>query len=81
MARKCKAYCQCQLSRADTPDVITQVSWIPDIYAIPGKTIAIENPDKTWNDWLVGSAGAPVAADYVEKHERDYIHQREGSDI
>ncbi len=71
MSHKADFFCQCKLVRGTT----TQVTWIPDSFAKIGKYLKIHGED----GWQVSSVYDRVARH--ELRERDYLHQREASDI
>lgn len=66
-------YKQCRLQRLKTE----MTSWIPSQFAVVGKYLRI----KGQNGWRVISVGGTLSGKYLLKHERDYLTQREASDI
>lgn len=66
-------YTQCRLKNGRSQ----QVAWIPTEFAIKGKTLEIKGE----RGWRVISIGSTVDESYVREHERDYMKQREASDI
>lgn len=56
----------------------TQVSWIPEKYAIVGKCLRLEGD----NGWVVISVSdTRLSKDEVEKRSRDHLKQRKVTDI
>lgn len=66
-------YTQCRLIRGRTK----QVAWIPTELAVKGKVLEIKGE----RGWRVIGVGATVDESYVKEHERDYLKQREASDV
>tara|TARA_Y100000310_G_scaffold343747_1_gene452825 strand:+ start:579 stop:887 length:309 start_codon:yes stop_codon:yes gene_type:complete len=58
-------------------------TWLPRKHAVPGKWLKLKNRQTgKWEDhWYVTSAGPPSPAAEVEANEREYLHQREKSDV
>jgi len=78
-----KYYCQCEMKKELDKDMYkVHVAWIPEKYAKAGKYIKIKQEDGAWDDhWLVTSVGCKKEASSVEINSRDYLKQREASDI
>jgi len=79
-------YCQCYLKRKskDVPcGEQTLVSWIPSHIAIVGKHVRLrDSKDEPWSEpWLVSEMWKKEKGDIVEAKNRDYLHQRESSDV
>ena len=74
-----ETHTQCKLRRLDT----VQVTWLPTKFARKGHFVKLKSDDGTWEDgWeVVETWGAPRSSAYVAEHERDYLKQREASDI
>lgn len=67
-------YRQCTLTKGQT----SEVSWIPEQYAVLGKYLRIEDD----NGWKVMTVGATrLAGDYLQARERDYLNHRKVTDI
>ena len=83
---------QCELSRvtnvgvesADNCTVERMVSWIPAHVALRGARVRLKGSDMSaWSEgWRVDSVAEPgLAYKYLADRERDYVKQRDGSDI
>lgn len=71
-------YKQCTLQRGTQGDV----AWIPEKYAVEGKYLRIKKDGTDEDGWRVASVGANrVDGAYLKEHERNYLSQREASDI
>ena len=70
-----QTYTQCKMSRDAN---VEYVAWIPSKFAVVGKKITIEGKDGTWQ---VVERYSSKDAKYVEECSRDYLRQREASDI
>ena len=71
-------YKQCQLGRGQQVDV----AWIPEQFAVLNKYLRIKKEDGEENGWQVKTVGANrVNGAYLKEHERNYLTQREASDI
>jgi hypothetical protein len=57
------------------------VSWIPEKFAIKGKVLKLKLNDIFEDGWKVIFVGSRQEAEIVEENERDYLKQREVSDI
>jgi hypothetical protein len=78
MSKEVKFYRQCSLRKGN----VTRVSWIPDCFAEVGKVLQLRSPKGVWdNGWVVETASPPMDAKTVENNARNYIKQREASDI
>lgn len=77
-----KYYVQCELHKMiDEDRCKTDVAWIPEKYAKIGKVIKLKI-DGVWEDgWKVVFLGAKSPAKEVEDKSRDYLKQRESSDV
>lgn len=75
---KTKFYRQCVLQRGNS----TQVSHIPEEYAIVGHILKLRDDNDVWEDgWLVKSAGDKQPAAMVEANEMLWKRTRKTSDI
>ena len=75
---KTKFYRQCVLQR----DNSTQVSHIPEEYAIVGQVLKLRDDNDVWEDgWLVKSAGDKQPAAMVEANAMLWKRTRKTSDI
>lgn len=54
------------------------VAFVPSKLAVVGKRLRI---DSVPGDWTVVERGQTLPADQVEAKSRDYLHQREASDV
>lgn len=74
-------YVQCELTHLDHKSV--EISWIPEKYAVKGRIIKIFDRVKNeWSDnWQVTELYDKLPASVVESFERDYLKQREQSDV
>ena len=71
-------YKQCTLKRGTQGDV----RWIPEKFAVVGKYIKVKVDGVEEDGWLVVEAGTNrVDGAYLKEHERNYLTQREASDI
>lgn len=70
---------QCKLRRLD----VEQVAWLPLKFARRGHVVQIQTAKGIWEDgWeVVETWGSPRSSADVAEHERDYLKQREASDI
>ena len=71
-------YKQCQLTKGTS----SEVAFIPEKFAVLNKYLSIdkeEGPDNGWQVTRVG--GTRVDGAYLKEHERNYLSQREASDI
>ena len=57
------------------------VSKIPSKFAEVGRLLKLKNNDVWENGWTVAEVYTTESAETALSHERDYIHQREVSDI
>lgn len=62
--------------------VTTGTAWIPENLAVVGKTIYFgKKSDKPERLWTVEGVGSRISEEYLREHERDYLSQRDASDI
>ena len=72
-------YRQCTLVKVISPtSTVKQVSYIPEKFAVVGRTLKLQNPeDGEWSDgWVVMAAGAlnedpPDAHDSIKAHRKN----------
>lgn len=78
-----QTYTQCILHRdLGGGSTSIQTAWIPSEFAQVNKHIALRLEDRSWQSgWIVVSKGSTKSAKRVEADERDYLKQREASDI
>jgi hypothetical protein len=57
------------------------VAWIPEKFAIKGKVLKLKLNDIFEDGWEVIFVGSRQEAEIVEENERDYLKQREISDV
>jgi hypothetical protein len=71
-------FTQCELHHSSG---LVEVSWIPAKYAVVGKELRIRE-GKVWRaGWKVIHTYSTKLEHQLLDHERDYLHQREASDI
>lgn len=71
-------YRQCKLQRGTEGDV----AWIPEKFAVQDKYLLIEKKTGDENGWKVIEVGSNrVDGAYLKEHERNYLTQREASDV
>jgi len=69
---------QCEMRK---PDGSIMVSWIPETYAKKGSPVSLKE-DGVWDKgWIVTQTFGRRRSEDCEAHERDYMRQREASDI
>lgn len=75
-------YCQCELrKRCDTGELI-DIAWIPEKFAKVNKLVNIKLDDgKLDGPWKIIKVYSKVESEKIEGSERDYLKQREVSDI
>ncbi len=75
-----KYFVQCELVR-DNGTVM--VSWIPEQFAVRGRKLRLlNNGTGRWEEgWRVTSTYTKKLAQWVLTCERDYLHQRDVSDV
>jgi hypothetical protein len=75
-----KYYVQCKLCRIGGA---SQVTWLPEKFANVGKYIKLYNKDcDVWEDgWKVVELYNKKEASVVESKERDFLKQRQVSDV
>jgi hypothetical protein len=77
-----KYYVQCDLRKQIETGLLCDVAWIPEKFAVIGKQVRIKQEDGTWDSgWMVAKRYAKMEEDEVEAAERDYLIQRESSDV
>lgn len=70
-------YRQCNLCRAGWQ----LTAWVPKALAVEGKFVKLWGA-KGWEDgWLVVRVMSRVSEEYLRDYSRDYLTQREASDI
>ena len=58
------------------------VTWLPERYAVKDKWVKLKDKNGNWdNGWQVVNIWSKEQAKIIEQRERDFIHQREMSDI
>jgi len=76
-----KNYRQCFLSKTIDDCFVCTTAWIPEEHAVLNKIVKIKD-DGIWSDgWTVRILWSFKPKEWVEQHERDYLKQREASDI
>ena len=71
-------YRQVTVERNEFPAVTTQITWIPEHFAVVGKYLKLHDEDG-WKVTQVSSHRQPE--DYVRSHERDYMGHRARTDV
>jgi hypothetical protein len=76
-------YKQCTLTRPLEDGKQTQVAWIPEEFAVPGKKVFFGTKTQPTKEvWTVDSASDQrITGDYLSERERDHLTQRAASDI
>jgi hypothetical protein len=72
---------QCRMFFPTETALITYTAWIPEEFASVGKKLRLFRNDCWQNGWVVVEVGTKLESQYVFEHERDYVTQREASDI
>jgi hypothetical protein len=80
MARD-KYYCQCRLHKKTKTGVIIDTAWIPEKYARVEKHIRVKIDDEWDPDWYVVCVWGKKEEKELAASERDYLKQREVSDV
>lgn len=70
-------YKQCTLKRGTEGDT----RWIPEKFAKVDQYIKVKRDGVEEDGWQVLSVGARRDGQYIMEHERNYLTQREASDI
>jgi hypothetical protein len=75
-------YRQCKLCKVEEHGISIRVSYIPEKYAVIGKTIRLKEDDDTWTDgWRVDSAGEPIDEKHLpDSHAEIKAHRRATGD-
>lgn len=68
---------QCVLQRGSE----TQVSWIPECFAKAGKYLKLKEDGAWENGWQVSHVGGRKMSSEVNIRSRDFLKNREASDI
>lgn len=71
-------YRQCLLQRVSGH---LHTAWIPESFAHKGKFLKLKMENEWQNGWQVKEVYARASASEVLAHERDYLVQREASDV
>jgi hypothetical protein len=76
-------YRQCKLRQESWRGNETLLTtWIPEQFAHVGKKLRLQDKNGVWSaGWQVLEVGARQTEEYVVDNERDYLKQREASDI
>lgn len=76
-------YRQCVLASPTEEGQLKQVAWIPEKFAQEGRKIYLGKKTKTPDRiWIVEKVSPTrQSGDYLAEHERDYLTQRDASDI
>lgn len=82
MGKKTAYYVQCKMKREVQPRIHqTLMSWIPESRAEKGRILRLKNHGEWEDGWEVIETCAKKKAELVEAQERDYLKQREVSDV
>ncbi len=71
-------YVQCKLEHS-SGKILT--SWIPEKFAVKGKYLEIKIDNNWENHWLIKETYAKQKEEYLLEKERDYLKQRNASDV
>ena len=73
---------QCRLELRSPGKVSSQVSWLPEKYAVKGKYLELKNEEGEWvNGWQVMDIYARFEASKVRERSQDYKRTRKASDV
>lgn len=73
---------QCHFASPSEGGELQHIAWIPEHLAVVGKKVYFgKKTDKPDRLWTVTSVSGRISGDYLSEHERDYLTQREASDI
>lgn len=82
-AKKHTWYKQCMLTTPTEAGELCQTAWIPEQFAVVGRTVLLgkksENPTQLWT--VKSAPDQRQSGEYLGEHERDYLTQRQASDI
>lgn len=73
-----QTYTQCKYAQETATGKKFDVAWIPSNFAKVGKKIRIDDKDGVWT---IESVGSTKSAKTAMEDSRDYLKQREASDI
>ena len=75
-------YRQCVLEKVDGKATLKTVSYIPEKFAIVGKTLKLKSDDDVWEDgWVVMAAGDKTSEDLVpDTHKAIKVHRKATGD-
>ena len=87
MAKKTKKsetfYKQCHLTSPTEGGEMHKTAWIPESFAVKGRIVYFgkktDKPERLWT--VVNSPSTRKSGEYLGAHERDYLTQRQASDI
>jgi hypothetical protein len=78
---KIKYYVQCRMEKKTDTGTKIHVAWIPEKFAQVDRWIKLKL-DGVWeNHWRVAETWEKKDEAYVLGQERDYLHQRDVSDV
>ena len=81
-SRKTVWYRQCTYTSPTEKGEAAETAWIPEHLAVVGKKIYFgKKTSKPSELWTVASVGGRKSGDYLGAHERDFLSQREASDV
>ncbi len=76
-------YRQCTLTSPTEDGKMCQIAWIPEKFAVKGRVVYFgkktASPKRFWT--VVSAPAARKSGAYLGEHERDYLTQRQASDI
>ncbi len=76
-------YKQCNFTSPTDAGEMRHTAWIPVQFAVLGRTLYFgkktDNPERLWTVTSVPQTGK--SGEYIGAHERDYLTQRQASDI
>jgi len=74
---------QCTFASPAEKGKTVQVAWVPEKFAVVGKQVYFgkktQTPERIWT--VTKASARRVSNKYLTEHERDYLTQREASDI
>ncbi len=74
---------QCHFIRTVHGRTVNLIAWIPEKFAIKDKIVKLKMGEEYWVDgWVVDAVGnSRTKSTTASERSRDYLHQREASDI
>jgi hypothetical protein len=72
---------QCRLSRRDSTGETIRTVYIPEKYAVIGKTIRIDDDPDTCHQWAIQETYGRMLSSEVNERGQDYKRTRKASDV